>query len=541
MSRRCVLMSLRTAFKRKIEITGVILSSLFGRRERDVQKPALIGARNPYAVYRAKHHTNPFPGLTPEEARSELCNLGGSDLDYTCLFDPGMGSCLFCKSTIEAVRPHAIHIEANRESVTSMGGGPERENNGGTPTTLLQGAPGNIADCQQSFQTASWLLKHPGDPTDPGCLYWPWFPDPRTSPRTKKRYPSEVSPSFLDPVQGPIPDCYLLASLSSIAWFGALNYKIILSDSAEYDVGLLDLDKGLVEISGKKTSGKVPTDFSLVFNPSTPHDEQPVGAKTRSLEVSWVPYYEKAYCRYLEYIEKITPSPNGDNPEICRIPCGDASQTLRALMKKSSNFLDLYSMQGKPLGSPERDPVNVWAELREFCETFHPAISPAPGTPNAWKTVYPVVAWTNTTGDPDITGLSDESAAPRGSGVNYLDEILCAAHAYSLLGLHRSVYNEVTENYVILRNPWVECWGFDYNNANPLYHLSGRRNPDGTNPGAKLIFGSIKNRENKPYEIPLFYQETIQGQQVTRPRDGIFALKLEDFANWFAGFSRVIA
>jgi hypothetical protein len=505
------------------------------------RKPSSIGARNPYAVYRARYGNNPFPAMTPEEARHQLLALDEKQLEFNRLFDPCWGSCLFCQKTIETVRPRSVHIEANRDSVFrptgSHGADPSEDSRSSSPV----GLPGNYLDCQQRFSSSAWLLSNPALPTDPASIYWPWFNTNKpNSPTLTGFYPDQVSPSFVDPSQGPIPDCYFLASLCSIAWYGATYRKIILSKSPSADIGFLDTTKGLVQVSGSKNVGKVPTDFSLVIDSATPHPV-PVGARTPDGDWSWVPYYEKAFARYLEFTGKLSPpSPNPDNPEICRIPCGYAGETLRALMQKNLTALKIHNMEGEPLGSTKRDPVNVWKELKKICETDVLNISSAnPGTPNAWKMKYPVVAWTNCSGDPNITNTPAVCAAPRGSLVEYNDDLMCASHAYSLLGLHKNFYGTDEEDFVILRNPWGESWGFEYGQTR--YSLSGRPNPDGSVPDTHLVFGSITDKNSTPYRIRLFYESFIEEQSVMRPENGIFALKKENFVNYFAGFSWVIA
>lgn len=483
--------------------------------------------------------------MTPEEARHELSDLGGSTLEFNRLFDPCWGSCLFCQKTIETVRPPSIHIEANRDSVIPSTGRDGADPSSDSRSSSPVGLPGNFQDCLQSFARSTWMWKNPALPTDPASIYWDWFKintstQKPNSPAPKGvYYPNEVSPSFVDPAQGPIPDCYFLASLCSIAWYGATYGKIILSHTPSVDIAFLDTTKGLVQVSGSQNPGKVSTDFSLVIDSATPHPV-PVGARTPDGDWSWVPYYEKAFARYLEYTGKLSPaSPNPNNPEICRIPCGYAGETLRALMKKNLIALKFYNMEGKPLDSIERNPDHVWEKLLSIRETPALPFSPAnPGAHNSWKMKFPVVAWTNCCGDPDITNSPADCAAPRGSRVEYNDDLLCASHAYSLLGLHKNTYGNVEEDFVILRNPWIECWGFEYGQTR--YSLSGRSNPDGSVPDTHLVFGSIKN-SGTPYRIRLFNEYYINGQLVRRPENGIFALKKEDFANYFAGFSWVIA
>lgn len=476
----------------------------------------IVGARNPYAVYRARRHKNPFSDMTPLAAREALYGLGESKLDYSRLFDPRWGSCLFCQKTIDITRVKHVTIEANRDSV--VGSEQKSESSSETsPDESLVGGPGNIYDCEQNLGKASWILQNKINSHDPASFIWPWFDydfDPNYT-----SYPDKLSPAFDDAFQGPIPDCYLLAALSSMAWYCAVNKKPakIVTDPGS-PISFLTTDNRTISVISSQTVGDVLTDYSLPVDTSQPRSVS-VGAKTKTGQASWVPYYEKAFARYLEYTGKIVPpSPDPNHPDICRIPCGDAGETLRALMKKSVGYLKAWNFVG-PLGSASRNPEAVWAQLRNNCES--PLIEGAGW--NAWKTKYPSVAWTCCTGDPVVTGnpYPPLCAAPSGSRVDYVDDLILASHAYSLLGIHKL---SATKMYVILRNPYNENWGFIYGKT--AYSLS-----DGP-----LVFYSIK-AGGIQYTRPLF--EDHLGSLL--PIRGVFALKLEDFVNYFASFNWVVA
>lgn len=477
-----------------------------------LKKPLInVGARNPYAVYRARRHNVDFSLMTPDQARQELYGLGDSKLEYTQLFDPRWGSCLFCEKTIEITRIHPVTIEANRDSVVDPTHQQATSSEQASGESLV-GGPGDITVCENNLGNATWIPRNGSNNHASASLYRPWFDYPFDP--AYPSYPDRLSPAFDDSYQGQIPDCYLLAALSSIAWYCAVN-KIVPSKivtNPDNTVSFLTTDNKTIEITPSGL-GTVPTDYSIPIDASQP--PVPVGAKTKTGNASWVPYYEKAFARYLEYTGKIVPaSPYPDHPYICRIPCGDAGETLRALMKKSTAALTTYKFTGD-LGSASRNPETVWAKLKSICET--PWLESTDY--NAWKTKYPAVASTNCTGDPNVTGNPNPPlcAAPRGSGVNYVDDLILASHAYSLLGIHK--VKDRAPRYVILRNPFNENWGFIYGST--AYGLS-----DGP-----LVFYSIKVN-NIRYNRPLFENKL--------PIRGVFALKLEDFVNYFAGFSWVI-
>jgi hypothetical protein len=501
--------------------------------KRFVRPPSLpVGARNPYAVYRARHHDNPFYDLNPVQVRKKLHGLGESKLEYWQLFDPMWGSCLFCKKTIDASWGKGT-IEANPDSVKKINPVSTPPSDTGSDESLA-GAPGNYADCELSLGKATWSVKPGIPPTDPTSLYWPWFDYPYNP--NYPNFPDLVSPGFEDPMQGPVLDCYLLASLSAIAWNCAVNKtrsKLVVDPVNP--VQFLTTSNTYINIGPPGT--QVDTDYSLPVDLSLPKPAA-IGATTKSGNSSWVPYYEKAFARYLEYTKILPASAETSHPDICRIPCGNPGETLRALMKRSSSYLYAHNMEGKARDSDLRNADLVWNKLRDSCcelPFLEPVISQGPPVVcdytlwNAWKTRFPVVARTNCTGDPLVTknGSPPLCAAPSGSGADYTDDLILASHAYSLLGLHKRIPPGETEvkRYVILRNPYNENWGFIKDKTN--YHLSE----------GPLIFNSIKNNAQVKYSRNLF--ETRNGAQL--PINGVFALQIEDFVKWFAEFNWVVA
>ncbi|PKL70512.1 MAG: hypothetical protein CVV30_03935 [Methanomicrobiales archaeon HGW-Methanomicrobiales-1] len=491
--------------------------------------PQLVGERNPFAVYRIIHNIHPihhtksgplshldpvvklFSEMTFEEVRNCLTGLANSDLTYDQLFDPRWGSCLFCQKTIDAVRMKHIHVEANPDTIV-----PDQKSKSSSETystNALVGGPPDYLKCTQNLANATWELKDRTKPNDPASLPWNWM-TPIPNPIYYDCL-AMIPPWYGDPYQGDVLDCYLLAALSSIAWYYAAN-KPVTKNKIDADptmaIKFLKTDNTPIQVVSNQVLGTVVTDYSLPLDPQS----LPVGAKTKT-GVSWVPFYEKAFTRYLETIGTIVPPSDPYHPDICRIPCGDAGETLRALMNRNTNYLKIHDMKGKPIGSDERDPIKVWTKLKGICETL--TISKTAQW-NAWKAKYPAVAWTNCTRDPDLyqdPPPHPDCAAPHGSGVEYVSDPITASHAYSLMGLH--MLNSV--QYVIFRDPWGESYGYDPEQT--AYSLS---------PGP-LIFYSILDTAGVRYSPTIF-----DGQQ--RPLNGVFALKIEDFVKFFAAFSWVI-
>jgi hypothetical protein len=490
--------------------------------------PQLVGARNPFAVFQAIHNVHPihktksgplshldpvvkFHKMTFGKVRNCLTGLKNSDLTYAQLFDPRWGSFLFSKKTIDAVRMKQIHIEANQETVVH-----DKKSNSSSETystnSLVGGAP-TYLNCIQNLANATWELKDRTKPNDPASLPWNWM-NPIPNPIYYDCLAMKP-PWHGDPYQGDVLDCYLIAALSSIAWYYSVNQPVtqnkIIADPTK-SIDFLNTDGTTTQVISNQVLGTVVTDYSLPSDPQS----LPVGAKTKT-GVSWVPFYEKAFTRYLESTRVIVPPSDPYHPDICRIPLGDAGETLRTLMGAIPDDLYIHDMKGKPMTSAERNPTRVWTKLKSICETL--TISKT-GQWNAWKTIYPAVAWTNCTRDPDLyhdPPPHPDCAAPNGSGVEYVSDPITASHAYSLLGLH--ILNSV--QYVILRDPWGESYGYDM--AQKAYSLS---------PGP-LIFFSIKDAAGIRYSPTIFDSHQ-------RPLNGVFALKKEDFVKFFAAFSWVI-
>jgi len=543
------------------------------------------GARNPYAVYRAihgadslipfqpltinaEHHLEslPTPCIDPKKARELLNNLGagdGSGLPYEKLFDPYYGSCLFCRKTIQKVHGHKhdkifINVEIKYKPKDGEGSGSgQGSDKGKHPSNQLDGAP-YFAGCVQDLHHWEPVIdpQNPIDPDDPATICADWL-DPNTKdprdPTGKKDilFPDTIHPSFDDPVQGPIPDCYLLAALSSIAWF-AFNYppkgQDIISPEIIDPVGFSTYINNKItvySVSGKKVN---PMGLPVYTNYLLPKKQNGLftGAKTKTGNASWLPYYEKAFLRYLEEIGQLTPAGDPNLPDICRIPCGDPGETLRSIMGVIPRRLTRYIMNSKIPGYISNNPDVVWIRLNN-------AVAERVNSPPANKsrrTQYPAVARTYCSSGPDITHDPDpDPCAAEAPGVIYDNELIVASHSYSLLGIVQDNSNPVNR-YVILRNPYGENPGFEYGmqyNADGTlkYHLAG---DVGTTPIAptgeraidyRLSFPSITDNGNV-YSFAPWVEVVTPLRTVVMPNDGKFAIRIDDFVRYFQEFDYVV-
>jgi hypothetical protein len=549
------------------------------------KKQGFTGARNPYAVYRAihgadslipfqplavpdDHHVTslPTPCIDPQKARELLNNLGsgdGSGLPYEKLFDPYYGSCLFCRKTIQKVHGHKhdkiflkveIKYKPKDGEESGSGHGSGKDN---PQSDQLDGAP-HFAGCVQDLDHWEPVLApgDPRDPEDPASLCTDWL-DPNTKDPgdpTGQRdilFPDTTHPSFDDPVQGPIPDCYLLAALSSVAWF-AFNYPgkgqdIIAPEKTDPVEFTLYKDRTVIaySVSGRSINPQGTPVYTNYLLPKKQTSEF-TGAKTKTGNASWLPYYEKAYLRYLEEIGQLTPAGDPNLPDICRIPCGDPGETLRSIMGVPSSRLIRYIMNSKIPGYVSNNPDVVWIRLNNVvAERIN-----CPPANISRRTQYPAVARTFCSSGPDITHDPEpDPCAAEATGVIYDNELIVASHSYSLLGIVHDDSDPVNR-YVILRNPYGENPGFEYGMQYNVgwtlkYHLAGDVGPHPINPATgkkaidyRLSFPSIEYNGNI-YSIAPWVNVVTPQRTVVMPNDGKFAIRIDDFVRYFSEFAYV--
>lgn len=490
-----------------------------------------IGARNPYAVYRSMYQEDPFTPsaadivegiehlIDPAVAREllgKLCTVDGCFLPYEKLFDPVYGSCLFCKETIkEARRIKSNEIASVRLSLSNS----SRDDSHGSSESDNRAGAGGICVIDH------WDPATPPPVDEPSTIVQQWLGTNTRNPG----FPDEVHPAYDDPLQGGVTDCYFIAAISSIAWY-YYNFPPDPLDQVgpivSHPANPITFKKtGTVySISGTGIAPKAnTTPVNIDYTLPKDSGEHFAGAKPKNGVSCWVPYYEKAFARYLETINEMPAQPP-NNPNICAIPCGDPGETLRALLHKDS-------VQRFTMGSIDPNfKDTVWSELTlKVVES--PPIPKRPADA-ARRTIVPAVARTYTT-------------AP--SGCDYDSCLIAGAHAYSLLGV---VEDSLKKRYVILRNPWGQNDGYDYSmqyrpDHSLKYTLIGNVGETidpikGPFPDAfSVTFPKIKVGIEK-YSFNLWETVTLHGGQIVyRPKQGRFAILIDDFVKYFAEFDYV--
>lgn len=484
-----------------------------------------VGARNPYAIYHCMYPEDPPLNNDPNQAREllgRLCMVDDCWLPYEKLFDPVYGSCLFCKETIKEARRIKSHEIASFRLTQSN---TSRDDSHGSSESDNRVGAGGICEIHH------WAPATPpavDEPTQQFIQDWygPFIRYPG--------FPDEVHPAYDDPLQGGVTDCYFIAAISSIAWYfynfppdppeqdgpirGSSNPITFKKNTTVYGISGTG-------IAPKANTTPVNTDYTLPKD-STDHF---AGAKPKNGVSCWVPYYEKAFARYLETIGEINPpSLNINQPKICAMPCGDPGETLRALMHKDS--VQRYIMDVNDPNFAANDKNTVWSELTlKVVES-----PPIPKRPAdcARRTIVPAVVRTYLT-------------AP--SGCDYDSCLIAGAHAYSLLGI---VEDSAKKRYVILRNPWGQNDGYDYSmqyrqDDTLKYTLIGNVGQtidpiNGPFPDAfSVTFPKLKI-DTEMYSFKLWETVTLPGGQIIyRPKQGRFAILIDDFVKYFAEFDYV--
>jgi hypothetical protein len=452
-------MSLKEILAKK-ELEGVIIKEMRKEKGQIRIRKSLrnIGIRNPYALADriSKGETKNWGDRSPEINRNLLDIT--LKIPYEQLFDPAYGSPLFGAKTLDVFGFKKEKTELKMDLGSGAGKG------------LSVGAPEiSVAVCEKG--SLLWATINNGM----------WIVDTGTTP----------VPTFDDPVQGPVLDCYYLAVLGSFAWHTRINGRYNLA------ISFFDTKNGTHAYG---TTGKISATFRQI-NQQLPltSDGVPGCAHSKDTNETWVPFYEKAYTCYLEDIKAISPASKTPNqPLICRIPEGDPCNIMNLMTGKKPEYRSTASF------STEKDLLKDFVESTLDISIITPSL----------RTRYPTVAYTYCSGDPAALkelGLEvrdSACAAPTGSGVLYQDDIIPANHAFSLLGTH----TDDSGDFIILRNPYGPDCGTCATKI--MYSLAQ----------SELDFGSSKRYALK------------SDNHIPGVNNGVFALNVKDFLSFFQGY-----
>lgn len=213
---------------------------------------------------------------------------------------------------------------------------------------------------------------------------------------------------YNDPVQGNLPDCYLIAPLSSLAFLNMIPLKQPLP---------LPEPPNTYEFKFYNPPASAPTPTAPVkITYNLPLDATGSYRYSKSFTSSeiWVALYEKAFASWA--------GARTDKPDYSLICTGDPMLALMNISGWKYDTTSKYSTLNMT-GIQIYDKINSQCKNSVIYRT----------------TKWPMVAYTY---DP-----RRESPPP---GVTYTDATIVANHAYSVLGVHAIG----AEKYIVMRNPW---------------------------------------------------------------------------------------
>ena len=131
--------------------------------------------------------------------------------------------------------------------------------------------------------------------------------------------------TVFDPVQGPVPDCHLIAALASMAWVKE-------GDLSRYGAAGTYAFK-----SGNQTITK-----EILYNNGTPS-----GAQFGPNNVMWPLWYEKAFAKLKGCANWVDPKTKVVCPNVCNIPAGAGMDSLIeiAVNYNNNNKLNLITLK----------------------------------------------------------------------------------------------------------------------------------------------------------------------------------------------------
>jgi hypothetical protein len=319
---------------------------------------------------------------------------------------------------------------------------------------------------------------------------------------------------YSNPVQGPLKDCHLITAFSSLAWvnnnfFPYLGEKTVykywfydpVPDPQQYPVG---------------TTLTTPMKVEVCVNSAIFMDGTVWCCATSKAAELWIAMYEKAFAKFCMF--KITKklsyqqlSDSSVNPDFLSLTSGSSwgGNPATVLGYLAGNYLKpcTFVVTAGNFTYNAISSTDVYSFIKALCN-YPTSIgkSTTYGLVNGAKIRYPMGAWT----------YVNETAAKNATNATivYNNATLSADHCYSVLG----VYESNGSRYIVLRNP--------YGNADPGISSLGK---------GPWIYYEIQNQiEN----LALTINSTRPAPAMLdlSPSDGIFALDVKVFSQYFEGF-----
>jgi hypothetical protein len=247
---------------------------------------------------------------------------------------------------------------------------------------------------------------------------------------------------FNDPVQGCIPDCWLISALSSVAWAemnGLLPTKLSkVLPARVYPPSTWPVVKPITTTLSFYTDTAMTVPYYAHTNPTM------ITRYNANYYECWPSFYEKCFAGY--YSKQRIPPFTGiaDPPDYSNINYGSSFAATQDLTGNTMNgntekCTINYIVNGP---GPDND-AQIIEDIR-----IGACNGAALGNGVFIATNKPATAYTYLTADV-VPALANQ--ARFGSNVVYDSPGLAANHAYSILGLYQV---SATKKYVVLRNPW---------------------------------------------------------------------------------------
>jgi hypothetical protein len=212
---------------------------------------------------------------------------------------------------------------------------------------------------------------------------------------------------YNDPVQGALPDCYIIAALSSIAFAAPNLIQEKTGSSYTYYFYNPPSNAPTKDPQPITVTNKLPLDSTSTYRYS----------KSFTAGEIWVAMYEKAFASWK--------GSKTDTPDYALICTGDPVLALLNITGWKYDTTTKYSTQSFANADL------IYEKINSVCKTILPFLYRT--------TKWPMVAYTY---DPRI------ETPP--SGITYEDATIVANHSYSVLG----VLTQGVSKYIVMRNPW---------------------------------------------------------------------------------------
>jgi calpain family cysteine protease len=212
--------------------------------------------------------------------------------------------------------------------------------------------------------------------------------------------------SWRDPEQGSANDCYLIASMASLAWTRPRTWRQVLAAAAK-----AGKDKLVIDFNGEDAFVDDPPAFNVPARVPLDANHNWIYAHSADPDETWPALIERAFV--MQRRKKTNGEPTVD----------DYREIGNELFPHQAARMLLGGLPFEQLADAAEAPVPLFPFVADHC--------------NASVTALPTMAWTRAKGDPHVP-LAD-----------WEQSTLVADHAYSVLGI--TAHNG--HNFVVLRNP----------------------------------------------------------------------------------------